>query len=200
MHSNTMLEPEMVANRKLRLFTLYADFPAGVRAKRLSGQITRLAGKDWEPSVEMWKLDAVSPIGHIKDMIAQEAGEADVLLIASSASAQPDPATIRWLNSLAGWKAKRPVSGLLIGLLGDEERAAGATDWMVTELALFARRTQMDFVWHRAEHGALDHGDWLAAGVENLLARKRSASARPPAPQLPPDGASVQPRGSAAAK
>src|SRR5262249_27444992 len=100
MDSNTLAVPRTAARRRLRMFTLYADFPAGIRARRLGNQVAGLVGSDWETSAEMWKLDSVAPVGPIRDMIAQEAGESDVLMIAISSLDAPDTSVIRWLNSL----------------------------------------------------------------------------------------------------
>src|SRR5262245_45732369 len=131
MHANTLMEPVQTQRAKLRVFTLYGDFPAGIRAKRLIHRMISLAGKDWELSAEMWKLDSVAPIGPIRDMIAEEAGESDVLLIAVSSVEQPDPAVIRWLHTLVHWKANRTIPGLLVGFPGDEEHRVDETGWFV---------------------------------------------------------------------
>jgi hypothetical protein len=176
MNTNTLIAPAP-AKAKLRFFTLYADFPAGVRAKRLVSRIVSRAGHDWEASTEMWKLDSVTPIAAIRDLIAQEAGESDVLLIASSAMDQPEPAVVHWLNSLVNWKLNRPLPGLLVGLPGNEEQKAGETNWLVEQLAAFARRTQMNFVWRTAGRDAAEDLEWLVIGLERLLERRRSCVA-----------------------
>jgi hypothetical protein len=172
MDMNALIEPK-VARARLRLFTLYADFPAGMRAKRLARQIAALAGENWEVSAEMWKLDSISPIGAIRDMIAQEAGESDVLAIAISNVDQPEPAITGWLNSLVNWKANRAVPGLLVGLLGDEDRKVAGHNWMVEQLGAFAKRSQMDLAWQAAGKDSSSDSDWLARGVGLLLERKK---------------------------
>ncbi len=174
MNTNTLIEPGPAAKAKLRWFTLYADFPAGVRAKRLVNRMASQSGTPWEVAAEMWKLDSVTPIAAIRDLIAQEAGDSDVLLIAISAVDQPEPAVIHWLNSLLNWKLNRPVPGLLVGLPGDEDHPADETNWLVDHLALFARRTHMDFVWRAAGRDAAEDLDWVVEGVERLLERRKT--------------------------
>jgi hypothetical protein len=124
----------------------------------------------------MWKLDSVAPVGPIRDMIAQEAGESDVLMIAISSLDQPDTSVIRWLHSLVNWKSNRLVPGLLVGLLGDEEHRVTDGNWAVNELAIFARRTQMDLAWCAVGRDAALDSDWLRAGLERLLAAKANAN------------------------
>jgi hypothetical protein len=174
MHTNTLIAPEPAAKTKLRLFTLYGDFSAGVRAKRMMSRMTSLAGRDWNVSTEMWKLDSIAPVGFIRDMIAQEAGESDVLVIAASAVSQPEPAVTRWLQTLAPWKANRPGPGLLLGLLGDEEHKVGEANWLVLELAGFAQQARMDVAWHSVGYDRVEDADWPDAALLKLLDRKRA--------------------------
>ena len=169
----------------LRLFTLYADFPAALRLKWLTGQVARLAGQRWEPRVAAWRLDSVTPAGLIKVMIAQEVGEADVLAIAMSSLDQREPMLTEWLESVVAWKTNGRVPGLLIGLLGDEDHQAGELDWTVNELGGFARRTRMGFIWRWMDRDAMADADWLVDNIETLLAEKKSASGLEPAVTAP---------------
>ena len=82
---------------------------------------------------------------------------------------------IQWLDSLAACRANRPVSGLFIGLLGDEEQAAGELDWTVKQFLRCAQRMDRDFIWRWMENDAMADGDWLTDSVEALLTRKQPA-------------------------
>jgi hypothetical protein len=175
MSTDTLIEPRATAT--LRLFTLYVDFPAGFRARHLTKQIAASAGNDWRVRVEMWKLDAIGPVGPIRDMIAQEAGEADVLLVATSSLDQLDPAVVRWLESLVHWRANRAIPGLLIGLLAGDDGIVQEVNRSVRPLAAFARRTGMDFVWHTPTADTPVDSGWLADGVRRLLDAKKVAAA-----------------------
>ena len=174
MPANTSIQPGTTTIGRLRLFTVYADVPAAVRLKWLIGQIIRRTGKNWELSAEMWKLGSVASDGPLKEMVAQAAAEADLLVIAVSSLDQREPALIQWLESVAAWKANRRHPGLLIGLLGDDEHQAGELDWMVSQLGGFSRRTQMDFIWQWMGYDATRDTGWLFASVETLLAVKSS--------------------------
>jgi hypothetical protein len=174
MNSNMLIEPRPTAKARLRWFTLYADYPAAIRAKRLAAGVARTVGREWQLSAEMWKLDAIAPVGSIRNLIAQEAAEADVLLIAISALDPPDQAVIEWLHSLVDWKANRLIPGLLVGLLGDEDHQVTQQSWMVEELTRFAGRTQMSLAWHVCDQEFAEDSSWLNGDVENLLARKKT--------------------------
>jgi hypothetical protein len=173
MQTTTLIVPGTGAKTKLRLFTLYADYPAGIRARRLAGRIADLAGHHCEILTEMWKLDSVVPLGPIREMIAQEAGESDVLVIAISAADQPDPALNQWLNSLLNLKAKRKVPGLLIGLLGDADQRVDGTNRLVEQLGTFAQRAQMSLVRQPGGSPSMDIR-WLMGVMERLLDRNRT--------------------------
>jgi hypothetical protein len=171
MNTNTLIAPAKAAH-PLRIFTLYADFAAGVRAKRLTARITRAVTPQRQSIVNMWTLNSVGPIGVIGEMIAQEAGESDLLVIASSIVDRPDPTITGWLESLVNWKLNRIVPGLLIGLLGDGESLVADQSWLRVELSRFAEKTQMFLGWHFAGGDIDDTYRLLAPQVDKVLADK----------------------------
>ena len=175
MNAETLVDPELVADRRLHLFSLYVDFPAAVRARWATSQISRLAGKQWKTTTEMWNLDSLTTSEPIRKMITQDAADADVLVIAMSSLDWRELELVQWLDSLAAGKANRPGSGLFIGLLGDENGRAGELDWTVKQFLRCAQRTDRDFIWHWMEPEAMIGGDWLADSVESLLTRKQPA-------------------------
>ncbi len=160
----------------LAVFVLYADFAAGIRGKRLSRVIGKIAA-NVRVSSELWKLDSISPAGIIRRMIAQQAAEADILVIADSMPAGPNPRLNEWLESLVNWKAHRIFPGTLVGLLGDEEHAVDATDWSVNELAAFARKTRMHWRWSSGAREAWENGEWLTEVIERTCEEKRAFAA-----------------------
>jgi hypothetical protein len=176
MRLNTLLETDRTTSRALNVFSLYVDFPAGLRAKWAASQITRRAGKRWEVSAQVWKLDSFITAGSIRNLICEEAAQADVLVVALSSLDQPEQEVIAWLKSLA--PARQPdvaPGGLLLGLLGDDEHWVKAKDPMVQQLAAVARRRNMDFGWQWMERDAMEDSEWLTGRVEQLLDRKQSA-------------------------
>ncbi len=174
MNTNTLIAPVSTARQKFRIFTLYADFSAGVRAKRLAEKITLAIGPRFPSVANMWTLNSVGPIGDIGEMIAQEAGESDVLLVASSSAQRPEPGISAWLTSLVNWKANRLAPGLLIGLLGDGETELAEESWLFQELAGFARKTRMDLAWQWVGPNASPDFGSLTPHIEKLLATRES--------------------------
>ena len=175
MNSEILLEPMLFPERKLRLFSLYLDFGAALRARWAAGQISRLAGERWKTSSGMWNLDSLVASEPIRKIITRDAVDADVLVVAMSSLDQRVPELVQWLDSLAEEKANRPFSGLFVGLLGDDEQRAGELDWTVKHFLRCAQQLDRDFIWHWMEQETMEDGDWLADSVEILLARKQPA-------------------------
>ena len=167
-------EAEVVAtDGKLRLFSLYVDFAAAVRARWAASQISRLAGGHWKTSSEMWNLDSLTASESIRKMILQDAADADVLVVAMSSLDRRELELVRWMDSLAAVKANRPVSGLYIGLLGDEASRAKELDWTVKQFLRSAGHLDRDFIWRWMDREATEELDWLAESVAALLTRKQ---------------------------
>src|SRR5271155_2418691 len=166
MNTEILIERETAVNGSLRLFSIYADFPASVRAKWATGMITKLAGKRWKSSIEMWTVNFLGASGTIGNMILEGGKDADVLIIAMSSLAQREPELMQWLDTLAAGKNNRPVPGLLIGLLGDEENKMRELEWTVKQFIRCAQQTNRDFIWHWMGRDAMNDSDWLTEGVE----------------------------------
>jgi hypothetical protein len=164
------------SNGKLHLFSLYADFPASVRARWAASTIIEMAGRHWRSSSEMWKLDSLTGSQPITSMVSHDAAEADVIVIAISSLEQRAVELVQWLDSLAARGPKRSVPGFLIGLLGDEDDKSHELDWTVKQLMRCAQRADRNFIWHWMEKSAMDDSDWLADSVEELLARRLAAN------------------------
>jgi hypothetical protein len=93
----------------------------------------------------------------------------------SSSLKQSRPDLIHWLNSLETRKNDRHVSGLIIGMLGDEETTTDELDFVVRPLIRCAQQMGRNFIWHWMK-SAMNDSDWLADGVNDLLSSKLAAS------------------------
>ena len=196
MQTNVFAKEVAVTNGKLHVLSLYGDLPASVRARWAAGAIARLAGPLWKTTSEMWKIDSLQVSAPIREMITNDAANADVIIVAASSLAHSEPAyagtkhaclahsmatarrrpvLIQWLESLKDCKGNRPATGLLIGLLGDEETTTMDLDGVVKPLLHCAQQTDRNFIWHLMENGAMSDSDWLADGVNELLSRKSTA-------------------------
>ncbi len=81
---------------------------------------------------------------------------------------------MEWLFALVGQKAEHPASGLLIGLLGDEDHEAGELRWTVQQFICCAQKMGMDFIWHWMGQEAISETAWLTDNIEKFLSRKQS--------------------------
>lgn len=106
MYADTLIEPELVTDERIRLFSLYVDYAAAVRARWVTSQITRLVGEHWKTPAEMWDLDLLTDSDPIQKMMSKNAAEADVLIVAMSSLDRRELELIQCLNSLTAEKSK----------------------------------------------------------------------------------------------
>lgn len=168
MSSSIAIDSPSVRGANLRLFTLYEDFDAGFRAKLLADRILARVGNSRQISQAMWRIGSAKPIGRIHQLMARDAAESDVLLVASSAVDQTQQTVIRWLYSLLGWRSNPMLPSLLIGLFGDRDRAASASDWLISQLTAFAARNHLEFLWHSESEGVTD-AYWVEQVFEGMF-------------------------------
>lgn len=57
MVANAVQHSQSTVKGSLRVFSIYADLPASVRARWAYKTICHLAGEDWIVSSELWKID-----------------------------------------------------------------------------------------------------------------------------------------------
>ena len=167
------------ARSKARIFVLYEDFASGIPARWLAGEIARLAKPLGDSTIEMWKFDHVTRTGAFQKMTAQEAGEADVLIIAAVSVNELPHGLLDWFNLVASWKKNRLSPTLIAGLLGIQGEPT-ETDFvpsvMSDELARFAQRTESKFVWRWMNvYGEAD-STWLREPVQQWLALQKQLS------------------------
>jgi len=167
MSSSIAIDSPSVKGANMRLFTLYEDFDAGFRAKLLADRILDRVGSSRQISRAMWRIGSTKPIGRIHQMMARDAAESDVLLVACSAVDQTQQTVIRWLYSLLGWRSNPMLPGLLIGLFGDREHGASASDWLLSHLTAFAARNHLEFIWHSESAGVTDP-HWIEQVLERF--------------------------------
>jgi hypothetical protein len=153
---------------------LYVDFPAAVRARWATRQISRLAEEQWKVSTEMWNLDSLTTSEPIRKMITQDVADADVLVIAMSPLDWRELELVQWLDSLTAGRADRPGPRLFIGLLGDGRGQAVELDWTVEQFQRCSRQMDRNFIWHWMDRDAMVDDDWLTDSVEALWTRKQT--------------------------
>ena len=146
-------------DRNLQVLSLYDDLPASERARWATGAIARLSRPQWKTNPTMWKIGSLASSEPIKEMISTDAANADVIVIAISSLGHRAVELFQWLDSLPARETKRSVSGLLIGLLGDDEEQSPELDWTVEQLMRCARHADWHFIRHWMEAGAMENSD-----------------------------------------
>jgi len=157
---------------RMRLFLIYDDFAAGIAARWLAGEIGSVASRTCEVTSGMWKFDVATRVGMFREMTLQEAGEADVLIVAASNLNAPSPEFLRWLEALAPWRANRPQRGLLVGLLGEAATEVPELDALTQSLAQFAGRAELEFTWQPMGVHAFGDSGWVMPAIERLVSLK----------------------------
>ena len=168
---NVDVSEAAVANGKLRLLSLYDDIAASGLARWAACAVSKMAGQNWQTTSEMWKIGAIQVSEPIRQMITNDAANADVLIIATGSL---DPALMQWLDSIEA--GHRPVPGLIVALIGDDQTTIMELSRVVEPLIQSAQKLGCDFMWHWVVAGATSDSDWLTDGVEKLLERKLAAN------------------------
>jgi hypothetical protein len=176
MHAEALTKQETDTNAKLRLFSLYVDFAASVPARWASGVIANLVGSTWKTHCEMWNLDTFKSSQQLRELMLQDAAEADVLVIALSSLDQRQTELIDWLEALASKKGGHLGAGMFIGLLGDEANEAGELRWTVKRFIGCAQKMGRDFIWQWMGQGAINDATWLTDNIEKFMSRKQLLS------------------------
>ena len=185
MNINALPHHGTAANGRLRVFSLYVDFPASVCARWANSTISQLGGPNWITSAEMWKLDSFATSTSIRNMITGEAARADVLLVTVSSLGYRHHELIRWLEALATWPTNGQSTGLLIGMFGDNDNHNSELNWTVEQCLNCAGRMNRDFIWRWMETSAMSDYSLLKENLEPFLACKLTMTEETPLSGLP---------------
>ena len=109
------IPPAAATRARLRQFLIYDDHAAGVAARWLGSEIHAHAARHCAVTSEMWKLEVATRFVMFRETTLQEAGEADVIVVAVSNPGAPEPGFEDWLESLAHGRGRSGRDGLLIG-------------------------------------------------------------------------------------
>jgi hypothetical protein len=163
------LESAPPARARLRVFALYDDHPAGQAARWLMAGIGRLAAPSHEVSRQAWKFDLAGHPRPMRLVNLQDAGEAEVLIVAGSDVARPDPAFLMWLEELVPWKRNRPARGVLLALLAETEPDPLAPPSLLRAALLrFGQRAELELFWQPLRVYAEDDLSWVGPVWERL--------------------------------
>jgi hypothetical protein len=160
------IPPAAATRARLRQFLIYDDHAAGVAARWLGSEIHSHAARHCAVTSEMWKLEVATRFVLFRETTLQDAGEADVIVVAVNNPGAPEPGFEQWLESLAHERGRSGRDGLLIGLLGGAPDQSGSGD-LAKALEACALRAGMEF--HGQPAGARADGE--ADDVRSLVTR-----------------------------
>ena len=172
MDANTLAPRQTAVHGRLRIFSLYVDFPGSVRARWANCTLSQLAGENWVTSTEMWRLDSASTSIAIRNMIAGEAARADILLVTISNLNYRQHELVAWLESVAICPTDRQSPGLFIGLFGEDDHQSGELKWTVDQCRNCSLSMNRDFIWHCMETAAPTDDSWLKVNLDTFLSLK----------------------------
>jgi len=161
---------------RLRVFSLYLDFPGSLRARWANCTLSQLAGENWITSTEMWRLDSIASSPAILKLSTGEAARADVLLVVVNSLNYREHELIEWLAALARHATDRRNPGLLLALFGDDEKQNSELQWTVQQCQDWAGPMNRDFLWNKMDAGPTLDQSWLKQHLELFLDRKHRTS------------------------
>jgi hypothetical protein len=168
----TTTEPPLITRPRLRQFALYDNHEAGLAARWLTTEIERNTRSTREVSRELWKFDIAHRNGPLREMSLQDAGEAEVIVLAASDVAQPDPAFLDWLVDLTPWKANRAECGVLLALLVEaDDEPWNPPSRLRSALMDFSQRADLEFLWRPMRLFQEDDLDWVKPSLARWAGR-----------------------------
>ncbi len=121
---------------------VYQDFATGLRAKRLYDNLCRQLEPECELNQSMWKFEVLA-IPRIGAVAAEEAAEADLVIISMHGDLELPGKVKAWLETWVGDKSN--PNGALVAVFDDSEDAGGQVASVQASLRQIADRGGMHF-------------------------------------------------------
>ena len=75
----------------------YDNFDSGIRAKEILDRLARALGSQLAMNITMWKFDMLE-LDKLQDMAANDAAEADIILISTGGAGELSPGVQQWVE------------------------------------------------------------------------------------------------------
>jgi hypothetical protein len=158
----------------IKVVIAYEDVPAGQRAMSTCKRLFEQLGQDFEFQTILWKFEVLR-VSQLKRLAAQDAAEADLVIIATHGQRGLAAEIKDWIESWLGQKGEGDRA--LVALLGGaEERAKGrlqARRYLQDYLQEAAQKANVDFFSHT--FADLDPGRKSSANANSARAKAGSA-------------------------
>ena len=137
----------------VKFLVAYEDFATGHSAMRICDNLVRNLGQEFQSQTASWKFEILR-VSKLAGMAAQDALEADVVIISAHGGAGLPAEVMSWLE---GWQSQRPQAAkALVALLDHGEERAQPQFQVRRYLEEFARQGDFSFFFHVCPTSGLD--------------------------------------------
>ena len=126
----------------INVVLVYEDYATGLRAKRLYDDLCRQLEPECEVNQSMWKFEVLG-MPRLGVVAAEEAAEADMIIISMSGENELPGKVRDWLETWVGEKAGQ--SSALVALFDEVEEEESQIEAIQSHLRQVARRGGMSF-------------------------------------------------------
>jgi hypothetical protein len=127
----------------VRVLMMYDDLSAGNRAMRLLDSLQHHCGREMTFQSDMWKFDTLRAPS-IAKLAAQDAGNADVIIVSAHGSEELPEEVKAWFNLWAGQRISHPTT--LVALLDHAPGLLPEFDPAQSYLEQTARQAGLNFI------------------------------------------------------
>src|SRR6266702_5644572 len=137
-------------NRKrfpaLHAVVAYNNFDSGIRAKEILDRLARALGSQLTMNISMWKFDVLE-LDKLQDLAANDAVEADIIIISTSGAGELSPGVQQWVER---WLCrKQPESSAFVSLNEADPDGTAESPAVSEYLQTIANRGNLSFFSQR---------------------------------------------------
>jgi hypothetical protein len=147
----------------------YEDFGTGQRAMKSCKQLMDRLGDQFQYLTSFWKFDLLR-VPKLKDLAAQEASEADVLILSVHGPGELQPAVKSWLSALP--RKQQGCTKALVALVDDADDSSTDQNHIADYLRQAAEKAGLDFVLHQYH---VEQSDAISTNTARTRAEAASA-------------------------
>ena len=157
---------ELPSNGSIKVVIAYEDNLAGQRAVRTCERLAEQLGREFRVDTNLWKFEVLA-LPKLESEAAQDAAEADMVIISTSGHNDLPTAVKHWVSAFSA--QKRGGAKALIGLYDGGEAGTGPTPAQ-SYLQQLSKRANLDFFWRTfpktGPHAEIPRQDYLPIIVQ----------------------------------
>lgn len=145
--------PDVSRSSSVKVLIMYEDLAAGNRAMRVFDSLVHHCGREVQLNSDMWKFDTLRSASICK-MAAQDARDADVVIVSAHGSEELDDEVKAWFQEWARCRNDHPTA--LVALLDHTSGCVLDLNVCYTYIQRAAREGGMDFIAMTIDSEATD--------------------------------------------